>query len=64
MNEKVKIEVVSGKFGNSLCLNDLRIAGPKAWGGGTIIHTFQVELETLREALEEIDFGEGEPHDS
>lgn len=52
---KVKIEVVSGCEGPSLSIGDdrtgHRLAGPKPWGGGRAIHSFDVDVdELIREA--------------
>lgn len=56
MSKKVKIEVVRGVEGNCVCVSDLdgsghRLAGPKPWGGGSTVHSFEVDLDELvREA--------------
>jgi hypothetical protein len=42
--------VVSGVEGPSLYANDYRIAGPKPWGGGKVIHRFEVSDDDLRGA--------------
>ena len=59
------IEVVSGREGNSLSIGDehtgRRIAGPKPWGGGEILHQFQVDVNELREVLN--DYTAKEPSD-
>lgn len=55
MGEKSKfavIEIVSGKEGQCLVVNDLRVAGPKPWGVGTVIKRFQVSKEDLQEAID------------
>ena len=36
-----KFEVISGVEGCCLALDDARIAGPKPWGGGTVIHVWE-----------------------
>lgn len=36
-----KFEVVRGVEGCCLALDDTRIAGPKPWGGGTVIHAWE-----------------------
>lgn len=51
--EMLKIEVVRGCEGNSLYINDRRVAGNKPWGGGTVISNFNVPVKKLQEALEE-----------
>ena len=35
-----RFEVIRGVGGECLTLDDIRIAGPKAWGGGTVIHAW------------------------
>ena len=35
-----KFEVIRGVEGLCLVLDDVRIAGPKPWGGGAVIHTW------------------------
>ena len=37
-----KFEVIRGVEGCCLALDDTRIAGPKPWGGGTVIHTWEI----------------------
>lgn len=48
---KVKIEVVAGVEGKCLYINDYRVAGPKPWGGGTAIASFEIDNEKLKKAL-------------
>ena len=38
-----KFEVIRGVEGCCLALDDTRIAGPKPWGGGTVIHTWETD---------------------
>lgn len=38
----MKIELISGVEGNSLYLNDTRIAGSKPWGGGKVIESWNI----------------------
>lgn len=40
-----KFEVVRGVEGCCLALDDTRIAGPKPWGGGTVIHAWETKNE-------------------
>jgi hypothetical protein len=47
----VDVYVVNGVEGPSLYLNDLRVAGPKPWGGGPVVHRFEVSLADIKEAL-------------
>ena len=38
-----KFEVIRGVEGCCLALDDTRIAGPKPWGGGTVIHAWETD---------------------
>ena len=38
-------EVIRGVEGCCLALDDTRIAGPKPWGGGTVIHKWETAEE-------------------
>lgn len=40
-----------GVEGNSVYLNDYRIAGPKPWGGGEIIKEWSVRIEDILNAI-------------
>lgn len=40
-----KFEVIRGVEGCCLALDDTRIAGPKPWGGGTVIHAWETDRE-------------------
>lgn len=42
-----RLEVIVGVAGPCVGLNSIRIAGPKPWGGGTVIATFKVDHEDL-----------------
>ena len=50
----MKVEVVKGIYGHValyFCEDDdsgLRVAGPKPWGGGQTIHSFDVDLSDKR----------------
>jgi hypothetical protein len=47
----VLIEVVAGPEGPCLCIGDgdagYRLAGPKPWGGGRVVHRFEVRIDEL-----------------
>lgn len=47
----IKFDVVSGREGYALYANDYRVAGPKPWAGGSVIHTFIVEDAELKQAI-------------
>lgn len=47
----VAVEVVSGVEGPSLYVNDYRVAGNKPWGGGSTLHSFQVDVREIGTAL-------------
>ncbi len=40
-----RFEVIRGVEGCCLTLDDTRIAGPKPWGGGTVIHAWETGNE-------------------
>lgn len=51
------LEVIKGVDGYCLTITDnpeegsFRIAGAKPYGGGIVVHTFKVDLETLKEQI-------------
>lgn len=47
----VTVEVISGVEGPCLALDDTRIAGPKPWGGGRVVHSFKVDIFHMLRAL-------------
>lgn len=48
----VTITVVNGVEGPSVYINDLRVAGPKPWGGGPVVYEWTgVKKAHLEEAL-------------
>lgn len=42
-----RFDVIQGVEGCCLALDDTRIAGPKPWGGGTIIYTWETDKEYI-----------------
>lgn len=56
---KVTFEVVCGVEGTSLYVGDdsggYRLAGPKPYGGGKVIHSFKVDIEELRKELTDLE---------
>jgi len=46
-----KLVYVRGVEGNSVYLNDHRIAGPKPWGGGKVIQEWEIEEKHIFDAL-------------
>lgn len=47
LDREVEVVVVSGPEGPSLYIADFRVAGPKPWGGGTILHSWSTTLRDL-----------------
>ena len=47
----ISILFMKGVEGNSFYLNDTRIAGPKPWGGGTVLWERNCSVDDLRRAL-------------
>ena len=48
---KIRLEFCEGVEGPSIYLDDTRIAGPKPWGGGTVTHSWLVDIEGIEEVL-------------
>lgn len=46
-----EIAIVNGVAGNSISLNEYRIAGPKPWGGGTVEKKWIINSRDIAEAL-------------
>jgi len=47
----VEVCIVRGVEGLSITINDYRVAGNKAWGGGPIIWKQQVPISEIKKAL-------------
>lgn len=56
MDNKESYELVycQGVEGNSIYLNDYRIAGPKPWGGGKVLKKWTVTRADIFRAIEEV----------
>ncbi len=52
-SDDVFVEVVDGVEGPCLVINELRVAGPKPWGGGTVVQSWRVSRDQINEALME-----------
>ena len=50
--ETYKLTLCDGAEGQSIYLDDHRIAGPKPWGGGTVVKTWIVRAKDLKLAIE------------
>lgn len=61
MKKTVTIEVISGSAGDSLYINEYRVAGVKPWGGGKTIATWKIDRERLLQHLIEADVLEKPP---
>ena len=57
--ETIRVEVISGVEGPCLSVNSLRVAGPKPWGGGRVIHAFDVPKKDIIEAASRLPRGAG-----
>jgi len=49
-----KIRYVWGIEGNHIQINDMRVCGPKAWGGGKIIQEWSVKDKDILDALKKL----------
>ena len=45
--ETITIEVIQGSGGDSLYINEYRVAGGKPYGGGRTISTWRIDRERL-----------------
>jgi hypothetical protein len=48
------ITVVAGREGHSIYINEIRVAGPKPWGGGLTVCEFNVPRSEIDEALQQV----------
>lgn len=48
---KINIEIIQGVEGKSLYLNDIRVAGNKPWGGGSVVNNWKINEEDLIKAI-------------
>ena len=48
---KTKIRYVKGVEGNHVQINDMRVCGPKAWGGGTVTNEWEVDTRLILDAI-------------
>jgi hypothetical protein len=51
VSQIVKIDLIQGVEGFALYIDKYRVAGPKPWGGGTSIHSFEVRRNDMIIAL-------------
>ena len=47
----IELCIIHGSEGDCVTINDYRIAGPKPWGGGKVVKSWQVDKELIEEAL-------------
>jgi hypothetical protein len=47
----VEVLLIDGVEGPSVYVNNYRIAGPKPWGGGEVIHEFKTTRAEIKRAL-------------
>jgi hypothetical protein len=51
---EVNIVVLAGVEGPSVYVNEIRVAGPKPWGGGRVLHEFFATRAHVDEALQQV----------
>lgn len=51
MNDEIIIDVVLGAESKSLVINETRVAGNKAWGGGYVLQRFRTTKSKVLEAM-------------
>ena len=47
----MKIDIVEGKEGSSICINEYRVAGPQPFGGGRIIKSWKADVDDILKAI-------------
>ena len=51
-----RIDIVKGVEGHAIYINDFRVVGPKPWGGGEYVKSWEkVEIKDILKALEKKD---------
>ena len=45
------VTIIKGVEGFAVLINDYRVAGPKAWGGGKIIREWTIKTDLIKKAL-------------
>lgn len=61
LDKEITIGHVAGVEGPSIYVNDYRVAGPKPWGGGHVVHEWKTTLrDVLVAVLGEPDIGDAE----
>ncbi len=53
--KSINIQVVKGVEGICLYVTGVRMAGPKPWGGGKVLHSFDVNATELMDRLCEVE---------
>lgn len=48
----MKIEMIEGAEGNCICINNYRVAGPKPWGGGKVIKSWNTKADDIMKSIE------------
>lgn len=51
VEREVSVEVISGREGWSLYVENYRVVGPKPWGGGSVLKAWSVSSRHLNDAL-------------
>ena len=51
VEKMVEITIVKGVVGLCVVVNGVRVAGPKAWGGGKLLYNWKVRRSDLLAAL-------------
>lgn len=48
---KIKIEIIKGAEGECIVINGQRVAGPKPWGGGRVVQSWDTDTLTVLNAI-------------
>lgn len=54
-SDKIKIELVRGREGKCICINDYRVAGSKPWGGGYTEYSWIANKDDILKSIRRLD---------
>lgn len=53
--DQIEVVIIGGVEGPSVYIGGHRIAGPKPWGGGPVLHKWDVPLSDIKKAIKRSD---------
>ena len=58
---ETKISIIDGVEGLAVLIGDIRVAGPKAWGGGKVVKEWNVTIKDIVNSLNNIFYPPHQP---